>query len=340
MKTIILEEPGRFVAADTELPGAPGPGEALIRIRQVGICGSDLHAYRGRQPFFNYPRILGHELGAEVIELGPDTGDAPVRAGDLCSVEPYMNCGSCIACRAGKTNCCTTLELIGVHRDGGMREQIIVPAAKLHPSATLAAEQLALVETLGIGAHAVDRAALRPGETILVIGAGPIGLSVVQFAQIAGARIVLLELNHDRAEFCRRQFTIDHVIETADNAADELAALPGGDLPTAVFDATGSPASMMASFNYPASGGRLIFVSLVKADLTFFDPEFHRRELTLLATRNALSADFGRIIGLMESGDIDTRPWITHRAPLDGVIDQFESWLDPNERVVKAMVSV
>ena len=340
MKTIILEEPGRFVAVDTEPPGAPGPGEALVRVKQVGICGTDLHAYRGRQPYFTYPRILGHELGVEVVEIGPQPGDSPIRVGDICSVEPYMNCGSCIACRAGKSNCCTKLELIGVHRDGGMRELITVPLSKLYSSGTLAAEQLALVETLGIGAHAVDRAALQPGETVLVIGAGPIGLSVVQFAQIAGARIILLELNHDRAEFCRQQYPIQHVIESADDAADELAGLLGEDLPTAVFDATGSPASMMASFSYPASGGRLIFVSLVKADITFYDPEFHRRELTLLATRNAVSDDFRRIIGLMETGEVNTRPWITHRAPLDGVIDQFETWLDPDQHVVKAMVSV
>ncbi|HWQ13785.1 MAG TPA: alcohol dehydrogenase catalytic domain-containing protein, partial [Roseiflexaceae bacterium] len=201
VQTIILERPGELRLGSSEVPGAPGPGEALVRVRRVGICGTDIHAFHGRQPFFSYPRILGHELGVEVAALGPGADGPPV--GARCAVEPYLNCGVCVACRRGRTNCCVRLETLGVHTDGGMREYLVVPAAKLHPAERLSFEQLALVETLAIGAHAVQRAALEAGEWALVIGAGPIGLAAMQFARLAGARVIALDVSARRLELCR-----------------------------------------------------------------------------------------------------------------------------------------
>ena len=305
---------------------------------RVGICGTDLHAFRGRQPFFSYPRILGHELGVVVTAVGHDVEN--VKIGDRCTVEPYLTCGTCIACQRGKTNCCEQMQVLGVHVDGGMRERILIPAHKLYRSDTLALEQLALVETLGIGAHAVDRAQPDQGECVLVIGAGPIGLSVIQFAQVAGARVALLELNEERTEFARSHFDIVHSIGSLDHVEDDLREGFSGELPMAVFDATGNVHSMNAAFQFVANGGRLTFVGLVQDDVTFHDPEFHRRELTLLATRNARSDDFTRIISLMESGVVDTRPWITHEAGFDDLIESFPAWLEPDQGVVKAMMAV
>ncbi|MCZ6632933.1 MAG: zinc-binding alcohol dehydrogenase family protein [bacterium] len=336
MKTIVLEKPGNFIRTETEPPEGPGLGEAEVAVLRVGICGTDLHAFRGRQPFFSYPRILGHELGVEVVAVGSDV--EAVKVGDRCAVEPYLNCGICIACRQGKTNCCEQLQVLGVHLDGGMRERILVPAHKLHPSDSLALEQLALVETLGIGAHAVDRAKPKKGESVLVIGAGPIGLSVIQFAQVAGAHIVLLELNKGRMEFARSHFDIAHGMENLDRVEDDLRQAFSGDLPTAVFDATGNVNSMNSAFQYVANGGRLTLVGLVQDHVTLYDPEFHRRELTLLATRNSQSKDFGRIIALMESGVVDTQPWITHEAGFEDLIESFPTWLEPDRGVVKAMM--
>jgi 2-desacetyl-2-hydroxyethyl bacteriochlorophyllide A dehydrogenase len=336
VKTIILQQPGEFVQTETPPPGPLASGEALVRVRRVGICGTDLHAFRGRQPFFNYPRILGHELGVEIVEI--DAGDTGLKPGDRCAVEPYLNCGHCIACRRGKTNCCASLQVLGVHTDGGMRELIRVPAHKLHKSETLTLEQLALVETLGIGAHAVQRAAFEPGENVLVIGAGPIGLSVIQFAQAAGGRIIVLDTNSDRLEFCRRQMGVETTIQGGGQTADTLRELTDNDMPTVVFDATGNPASMAAAFDYVAPGGKLIFVGLFLGDYTFNDPSFHRREITLLATRNSTTADFRRIIAQMEEGVIDTAPWITHRASCDDMIPHFPSWLEPTTGVIKAVV--
>jgi 2-desacetyl-2-hydroxyethyl bacteriochlorophyllide A dehydrogenase len=338
VKSITLNEPGDFCFSTCEDPGHPGPGMARVAIEKVGICGTDLHAFRGRQPFFEYPRVLGHELGVVVTSVGE--GVDHVSPGDRCAVEPYLNCGSCIACRAGKTNCCTQLSVLGVHVDGGMKEAINFPAEKLHVSAKLETQQLALVETLGIGAHAVDRAQPADGEKVLVIGAGPIGLSVLQFASVTGADVTLLELNPDRSAFAQEQFGIERVLNNLDTALEELLAWTDGDLPTAVFDATGNPKSMESAFRYVANGGRLIFVGLVQGDITFNDPEFHRREMTILASRNSRSEDFKRIISLIESGDVDTDPWITHRSSYDGFVEAFPGWLEPEAGVVKAMLEL
>ena len=338
MKTIRLEEPGRLVSTATA-PPPPGPGDALVRVHRIGVCGTDIHAFGGRQPFFTYPRILGHELGVEVVAVG--AGVTQVRPGDRCSVEPYLNCQHCIACRRGKGNCCTDLKVLGVHTDGGMREQFTLPARKLHPSATLSLEQLALVETLGIGAHAVERTRLEAGEFALVIGAGPIGLAVMQFAMERGAQVIVLDVNTARLAFCQRQLGVPHAIHgTEENVLEALGRITSGDLPTAVFDATGNPRSMMGAFEYPAHGGRLTFVGLFQGDVTFNDPNFHRRELTVLGSRNALPEDFTRIIGLLEAGRIDTRPWITHRAGFEEAVREFPGWTDPSSGVIKAMIEV
>jgi 2-desacetyl-2-hydroxyethyl bacteriochlorophyllide A dehydrogenase len=339
MKTVRLEKPGHLALLEEASPGAPLSGEALVRVRRVGICGTDLHAFGGNQPFFTYPRVLGHELGVEVIATGP--GVAGVRPGDHCSVEPYINCQKCIACRRGKPNCCSDIRVLGVHIDGGMREEFILPARKLHPSPSLALDQLALVETLAIGCHAVDRARIEPGESVLVIGAGPIGLSVMQFAAEAGARVIVLDVNAARLGFCQSRLGVPHAINGSEGPPlDALLRLTDGDLPTAVFDATGSPKSMASAFNYPSNGGRLVFVGLFQGEVTFSDPNFHRRELTLLASRNALPSDFGRIIQLIQARRIDTTPWITHRAAVSAVVAEFPSWVLPETGVIKAMVDM
>jgi len=336
MKTIVLEKPGDFQLTERPNPGSPQPGEALVRIRRVGVCGSDIHAYKGNQPFFTYPRVVGHELGVEIAAVGPN--ERGLAVGDRCAVEPYLHCGRCIACRRGKTNCCVALQVLGVHADGGMREFMTVPVAKLHRSRSLSLDQLALVEMLTIGAHAVRRAQLEPGENVLVIGAGPIGLSTIAFAQLVGARVSVLEISAWRREFCRQHLKVDRCLDGQGDTGKQLQELLSGDLPTTVFDATGSAKSMMQAVQYVANGGKLVYVSLVQADLTFTDPELHRRELTLLRSRNALAADFVWAMQMVEDGRVHLGPWITHRASADTMVAEFPSWLNPDRGVVKAVV--
>ena len=338
MPTIILEKPGRFTLEQTPEPAPPGPGEALVRIRRVGICGTDLHAFEGTQPFFDYPRILGHELGVEVIATGH--GVTHVHPGDLCAVVPYMDCGRCAPCRMGKTNCCSSLDVLGVHVDGGMRDVLMLPAGKLLRSDVLSLEQLALVETLGIGAHAVDRAALEEGETVLLIGAGPIGLSVVTFALLAGVRVILLDISEKRIDFCKRRYDLFEVMSDPSDVPSRLHRLLDGELPTAVFDATGHAGSMMRAHDYVSNGGRLIYVGITGSRVSFDGPDFHRREMTLLGSRNARTVDLQRVIGHIEDGRIDTSPWITHTAGPERMLADFPTWLDPDSGVVKAVLEM
>src|SRR5947207_5594451 len=208
MKAIQLEKPEKFQQITIDEPSAPGPGEALVRVHRVGICGTDYSGYLGKMPFFSYPRIPGHELGVEVLAIG--SGVTNVTPGDRCAVEPYINCQQCYACKRGHTNCCEKHQTLGVHCDGGLRPYFLVPARKLHISRKLAFEQLALVETLAIGCHAVFRANLQPHESCLIIGAGPIGLATLEFVKLTGATVIVLDVNDGRLDFCRKVMRVPH----------------------------------------------------------------------------------------------------------------------------------
>ena len=341
MKAIQLEKPQSFRPLELPEPAAPAPGEALVRVHRIGICGTDYGGFLGKMPFYSYPRIPGHELGVEVLAVG--AGVTNVRPGDRCSVEPYINCQQCYSCRRGLTNCCEKHQTLGVMCDGGMCERMLLPARKLHVSRTLSYEQLALVETLAIGCHAVDRASVKAGEHVLIIGAGPIGLSALEFVKVAGATCIVMDMNEARLAFCRERMGVPHTI-TARGDGSELAALTAitrGQLADVVIDATGSNKSMSAALNYCAFGGRLVYVGITQQELSFLHaPVMHRRELTLMGSRNALTRDFARIVRLIEDGTINTAPWITHRTKFDDMIAEFPTWLRPETGVIKAVVSM
>lgn len=338
MKTIVLEQPGILRLTETEPPSQPGLDEALVQVRRVGICGTDLHAFAGNQNFFSYPRILGHELAVEVVALGPSEQDLAVAVGDHCCVVPYLNCGECIACRRGKTNCCVRMRVLGVHLDGGMREFITLPADKLIKSEALPLEHLALVEMLCIGAHAVRRAQPEAGETALVIGAGPIGLAVCQFALLSGVKVMMLDISDKRLEFCRQHFSLEAVIDGKNDPLAQLHQHLQGELPTAVFDATGSPKSMSQAFEYVAHGGSLTFVGHIPGDITFRDPDFHQREMTLLASRNATRDDFAWSLQMLQQGKINLTPWITQQVSPEEIIAAFPTWLNPASGLIKSLL--
>ncbi|PZE21344.1 zinc-binding alcohol dehydrogenase family protein [Paenibacillus xerothermodurans] len=337
MKAITCQRPHHFAMTDMPMPDR-AEGAALVRIRRIGICGTDLHAYRGNQPFFSYPRILGHELAGEIVEIGDN--DSELRQGQPVTIIPYLECGECIACRSGKTNCCAKLSVLGVHEDGGMREFLAVPADHLLNADGLTLDQAAVVECFGIGAHAVQRACIARGEFVLVIGAGPIGLGVMKFAKLAGAKVIALDINAERLRFCESWVPADFTVNANDDALRNVQNITGGDFPTVVFDATGNVKSMEQAVRYTAYGGRLVYVGLVKADITFNDTELHKRELSIIRSRNATRRDLEHVIDTMRDGRIDTGGFITHRVQFDQMIDAYDGWLRPDSGVIKAMVEL
>lgn len=336
MLTIRLEEPGRFTTVDTPEPADVRPGEALVRVHRVGVCGTDIHAYHGDQPFFNYPRILGHELGVQVLAVGERVSH--IQPGDRCAVEPYMTCGNCQACVRGRSNCCLALKCLGVQTDGGMRERIIVPATKLHRSVKLGFDELALIEMLGIGRHAVNRAQLQAGDRVAVLGLGPIGLSVAAFARTTHASVVGLDTHPLRITNARSLLEIETLQIDPDQplVAQWSQAYKGQ--PMTVFDATGSRNSMQNAFDLPAHGGALVLVGLTLGSIRFDDPAFHRKELTLKSSRNAVGAEFRQIITQIEQRELDIHAWITHRSSASEFPSRFQDWLKPGAGLLKGMI--
>jgi alcohol dehydrogenase len=307
----------------------------------MGVCGTDVGCYLGKFPFFEFPRIPGHELGVEVIAVGE--GVTNVKPGDRCCVEPYLNCGQCDSCRRGHTNCCEHNQTFGVMCDGGLTDQVILPARKLHPAGSLSYEQAALVETLAIGCHAVDRGAPKAGENTLILGAGPIGLSALEFARSADANVIVADVNQQRLNFVTESMGVAKtlLLQGSEQDIETIQRLGNGRLADVIVDATGNHHSMIRAFEFAAFAGRVVYVGITQNDLQFpHAPFFHRRELTLMASRNALPEDFRRIIRLIEEGKINTDPWMTHHAPFDEVPNVFDRWIAPDSGVIKAMIEV
>lgn len=342
MQAIQFTAPKEIALIDLPEPLAPGPGEALVRTHRMGICGTDLACYLGKFPFFAYPRTPGHELGLEVVAVADDV--THVKPGDRCSLEPYVNDPLTDTSKKGALNCCPGVQVIGVHNNGGLRQGVFaVPARKLHPGNDLTYDQLALVETLAIGYHAVQRGNPQPGETVLVIGAGPIGLACLEFLKLMDVKTIVMDMVPSRLDFCRENLGIHHTIAFQNDGSHlaELEKITDGQLADVVIDATGNPRSMSTCFDYAAFTGRVVYVGITTSDLTFpHAPVFHRREITLLASRNALPEDFGKIIGLIREGKINTDVWITHRIAFDQVPLEFEKFTDPTLGAIKAIIEV
>jgi len=336
MRALVCTTPGEFEYRDISQPVLI-EGNTLLKIKRIGICGTDLHAFEGTQPFFNYPRILGHELAADIVE----TDDANFKKGEAVTFIPYFNCGHCIACRMGKPNCCTSIAVSGVHTDGGMVDYLSVPTYSLVHGNGLSYDELALIEPLAIGAHGVRRAGVTKGENVLVVGAGPIGLGTMEFARIAGGNVIAMDINDDRLRFCREKLQVSDTVNPAkENTLEKLHAITNGDMPTVVIDATGSLKAINNAFLYMAHGGRYVLVGLQKGDINFNHPEFHKREATLMSSRNATRADFEHVVASMKNGFVNPTTYITHRVEFNQVKDEFAGWLNPANGVIKAMVEM
>jgi threonine dehydrogenase-like Zn-dependent dehydrogenase len=336
MQAAVLTAPGRIDLVEHPEAGSLDHGEALVAVRRVGICGTDYHAFVGSQNFISYPCVLGHELAVEVLEVG--TGVTGVAPGDLCAVLPYISCGTCAPCRRGRTNACVRIEVLGVTTAGGLRERMVLPESLLFVGGGLTLDQLVLVETLGIGWHAVDRG--RPGtqDAVLVLGAGPIGLAVAEAARRRTDRVLVADVSPVRVAFAA---SAGHDSLTVD---DDLAAAVSdrydGELPPLVIDASGNRASMEGAFTLVGPGGTLVLVGHTTGPLTFQNPGFHARELDVRASRNATPGDWAHVIRAVQDGSLDAVGWVNHRTTLAAVADDLPRLADNPGDVVKAVVEI
>ncbi|WP_330221438.1 zinc-binding alcohol dehydrogenase family protein [Marinomonas phaeophyticola] len=336
MKSVVCTQPGVMEVRNIKRPQDQA-GKVVIKIKRIGICGTDIHAFGGNQPFFQYPRVLGHELSGVIDSVGEGVA---LEVGQEVYVVPYMSCGHCIACRNDKANCCTDIQVLGVHIDGGMCEYLQVPEEYVVKTDGISLDQLAVVECLAIGAHAVRRSEIQANTDVLVVGAGPIGMGIAQFAKERGARVIMMDMNQDRLDFCKTVLKVDDVLLAGESAGSDLSHLTKGEFPLTVFDATGNPKAMQAGFSWVAHGGRYVLVSVVKSDITFSDPEFHKREMTLMGSRNATHEDFAHVVSCLRKGSVIANSMITHRGALLDLPTLLPEWCKSESGVIKALIEV
>ena len=336
MKALICEEPGRLALISRPAPER-APNEVLVRIRHVGICGTDFHIFGGKHPFLEYPRVMGHELSG-TVEAAPEGRD--LKLGDPVYIVPYLSCGACQACRIGLTNACVNIRVLGVHTDGGMAELISVPAQNVVPTGGIALDDAAMIEFLAIGAHGVKRGAITARDRVLVTGAGPIGMSAVIFAKARGAHVTVMDMRQDRLAFARDRLGADAVLIADAGAEAQAASLTNGDWFDVVIDATGAAPPIERGFGFLAHGARYVLLSVVRQEITFSDPEFHKREATLIASRNAQPDDFAEVVAQMRAGRVPTRALNTHRGSLSDGVALFQDWSRPEAGVIKAILDL
>jgi 2-desacetyl-2-hydroxyethyl bacteriochlorophyllide A dehydrogenase len=337
MRAIVCVEPGKLERRDVPFPAGGKDGWIAIDIRSIGVCGTDFHIYEGTHPYLQYPRIMGHELSAVVAE---GSGNERLPPGTPVVVNPYLNCGHCVACRKGRFNCCMTLQCLGVHTDGGMCERILMPEGNLYPAGALSLRDAAMVEFLAIGAHAVRRGRAARGDRVLVVGMGPIGLGTAIFARSAGADVTVMDISESRLAFARDRVGFSDQVLGGAGALEEARRRTGGENYDIVFDATGNAKAMEASLAFVAHAGTLVYVGVLNANITFSDPELHKREMDLLATRNALKADFDQVMAAMLKDEVPVAAINTHTAALSDLPEAMPAWLHSAAPPVKAILTL
>lgn len=336
MNILICQQPKELIHQTRSIP-IPDKNEALIKIKSVGICGTDIHAWGGNQPFFSYPRVLGHEICGDIVAVGEDIAD--LRVGQQVAVIPYVACQQCPACLSGRTNCCEKISVIGVHQDGGFSEYLSVPATNLLLVEGIEPVAAALIEPFAISAHAVRRGAIAAGEQVLVVGAGPIGLGAAAIAKADGAQVVVADTSPARRDHVVSRLGVTALDPAAGDFVDRLRAAFNGSLAQKVLDATGNQHAMNNTVNLIRHGGTIVFVGLFKGDLQFSDPEFHKKETTMMGSRNATPEDFARVGRLMTEGKLTADMMLTHRYPFSGLAEVFEQDVINNRELIKGVVT-
>ena len=337
MKTVSIKSPGQVEVIETPMPVA-GPGQALLKVKYCGICGADVASFTGNQPFTTYPRIPGHEFSAEIVEI-PEN-DKGLKSGDLVTANPYFNCGSCYSCRRGFVNCCTDNQTMGVQRDGSFSEFITMPADRIFPGMGLDAKQLALIEPFSISYHAVSRTEIRPGDKVLVVGSGPIGLFALLSAKTRGAEVYCADLLDIRLRLAA-EYGADGVIDTKHkDLAEETERITHGNGFDVCIEACGLPETFLSCIDCVAFAGKIILIGNGKRDTTFNHSILLKKEINLFGSRNSYARDFTALIELVSQGRADVMKMVSAVYPLTQAAEAFKALAHNDGSLAKLLIEV
>jgi 2-desacetyl-2-hydroxyethyl bacteriochlorophyllide A dehydrogenase len=337
MKQVTLIKPYEFEERDVEIPILK-KGELLVQIKNIGICGTDIHAFHGNQPYFTYPRVLGHELSGIIVDAKIENKSL---LGKPVSVLPYLSCGKCNSCLKGKTNCCANLHVMGVHVDGGFREYVSVPVDNIMVGREETdLEHLSMVEPLSISYHGIMRADILENDWVIIFGAGPIGIGALMFAKSKTNNIILIDINKNRITYCKSILGIEHSFNGNDETLfEEIKELTNGHFADIVIDATGNKKSIQQQLRFLGHGGKWILIGLQREDLHINHPEFHKREATLMSSRNATKHDFKQVMDKIDNKEIDPALLITHTLDFEEVVNSFSSFI-VDQTLIKGIIKV
>ena len=335
MKAIRIAEPGKIELTDIPMP-VPAAGEALLKVRCCGICGADVASFTGNQPFTKYPRIPGHEFSAEIVTL-PDGYLGELKVGEVVTANPYFNCGTCYSCRRGHVNCCHDNQTMGVQRDGSFCEYITLPIERIYSGKGLSPEQLALIEPFSISWHALSRAEVKPGDKLLVIGAGPIGLFATISAKRLGAEVYVADILDGRLEKAKFFGAAGTVNTTKESLADFTNRITDGGFDVCV-EACGAPETFLGCIDSCAFAGNIILIGNGKRNTTFLHSTLLKKELNVHGSRNSLPADFKKLIELVAEGSVDPLPMVSRIYPYEQCADAFDALVHNDGSLNKVLI--
>ena len=333
MKAVALTAPGEVGVLHIPEPIRPGE-DILLKVELVGLCGSDLNSYRGTNPLISYPRVIGHEIAATVLQ-----GNAEFAPGTRVTVSPYTSCGHCASCRRGRPNACQFNQTLGVQRDGAMTELLSVPAEKVYAS-SLSLKELCLVEPLTVGMHAVSRARVNCDDVVAIYGCGGVGLGVIAGAAFRGAVTVAIDVDDEKLETARACGAAHIIRSDRESVHDRLQALTAGHGPDVVIEAVGLPQTFRGAVEEVAFSGRVVYIGYAKEPVSYETRLFVQKELDILGSRNALPGDFREVMNLLAAGGFPVDRVVTSVVSLDDAPEALAQWAAHPASVTKIVVKI
>ncbi|MFC5862731.1 zinc-binding alcohol dehydrogenase family protein [Acidicapsa dinghuensis] len=322
MKAVVIEKPGQAAVQSVADP-TPKPGEVLLKIRRVGLCGTDLNSFRGKNPMVSYPRVIGHEICATVVEAS--SGHPHLTTGTNVTVSPYIPCGRCPACLRGRANACQINQTLGVMCDGALAEYFAIDAAKLY-TASLGLEELCLVEPLSVGFHAVARGRVAADDAVAIWGCGGVGLGAIAASGFRGAKTIAIDMDDAKLALARKAGATDTINAATEPVHDKLLEITNGRGPDVAIEAIGLPATFRAAVEEVAFTGRVVYIGYAKEQVAYETRLFVQKELDILGSRNAQSADFREVIAMLEAGRFPVDSAISHTISLNETPETLQAW--------------